>query len=64
MGQKRWRDVCQVQQQQLLKWQQPEQPNNQLLWRLLIKEQKKNEEINNFNSFKNSSVFSVEFSVW
>ncbi len=27
-------------------------------------EQKKKEEINNFYSFKDSSVFSLEFSVW
>ncbi len=27
-------------------------------------EQKKKEEINNFCSFKDSSVFSLEFSVW
>ncbi len=27
-------------------------------------EQKKKEEINNFYSFKDSSLFSLEFSVW
>ncbi len=39
--------------------------NNQLLWCLLIKEQKKKkEELNNFCSFKDSSIFHLEFSVW
>ncbi len=36
----------------------------QLLWCLLIKVQKKKEEINNFCSFKDSFIFNFEFSVW
>ncbi len=36
----------------------------QLPWCLLIKEQKKKEQINNICSFKESSIFNLEFSAW
>ncbi len=38
--------------------------NNQLLWCLVIKDQMKKEEITYFCSFKDSSIFIIEFSVW